>query len=259
MENLFVREGSICYVIGNAYHRKFLDSLKSARTGSGRLSLEQASFFQQAEYHLKLSIQNLGKYHGSYHREAQSLKALTNMYMTILDLIDDTSTSAELLTQLSEGPYTDLSAKLKFYCKKAIRSGSKLLHGREKEYSEHWESVELSKHEHWYSIIQRCLYAEINQEPLNSVLVSSCSREALLWAERNRTRALIYKIEKTRGNTKFDEDDYIAWETIKSSRQANNKKNTVLVEYSKSYPDSQNFYVYVVTKVSCLHSISNFA
>jgi hypothetical protein len=133
------------------------------------------------------------------------------------------------------------------------------------ENSECWTRV-LEFHKNVYSLLQeynvrRYVILERNRiltcKPLDHEHMETANRwmrQALLWAERERTRALLYQLGPNKLSPlaskelrDFDIDDDVAWEALQCT-PAVCGDGTVFVEYS-NFTRMNRWFVYVLTQV----------
>ncbi len=133
------------------------------------------------------------------------------------------------------------------------------------ENSECWTRV-LEFHKNVYTLLQeynvrRYVILERNRiltcKPLDHEHMETANRwmrQALLWAERERTRALLYQLGPNKLSPlaskelqAFDIDDHVAWEALQCT-SAVCGDGTVFVEYS-NFKSKNRWLVYVLTQV----------
>jgi hypothetical protein len=238
-------------------------------------SPNEAHFLSAVQY-AKLAIVESGNvldlvalFHADLAR-LYSLKALQLFF----EIIAKTSPSAELLHQLildyssraktsnstltstiqssNANAYLTTRKEVLFHGQRAANLSAEFLYGM-KDHTESW-IIMLEKQKHVYRLLQEhhiltyhvILHSLNGKAPINftdtqmSALLERSIGAALLWAERERTRALLFQLGSNKLSTlatkqlfEFDCNDEIAWKALKSSQAACGAR-TVILEYSCS-------------------------
>ncbi len=238
-------------------------------------SPNEAHFLSAVQY-AKLAIVESGNvldlvalFHAALAR-LYSLKALH----LFLEIITNTSPSGELLHQLildyssraetsnstltstiqssNANAYLTTTKDVLFHGQRAANLSAEFLYGM-KDHTESWISM-LEKQKHVYRLLQEhhilmyhvILHSLNGKMPINftdtqvSALLERSIGAALLWAERERTQALLFQLGSNKLSTlatkqlfEFDCNDEIAWKALKSSQAACGAR-TVILEYSCS-------------------------
>jgi hypothetical protein len=236
-------------------------------------SPNEAHFLRAVQY-AKLGIVESGNVLNlvaGFHADLARLYSLKALHL-LLDITAKTSPSGELLHQLildyssraetsnptltstiqSSNAYLTTTKELFVHGQIAANLFAELLYGM-KDHTESWISM-LEKQKHVYRLLQEhhilkyhaILHSLNGKVPMNftvtqtSALLERSIGAALLWAERERTRALLFQLGSNKLSTlatkqlfEFDCNDEIAWNALKSSQAACGAR-TVILEYSRS-------------------------
>jgi hypothetical protein len=267
-------------------------------------SPNEAHFLSAVQY-AKLAIVESGNVLNlvaGFHADLASLYSLKALQL-FFEIIAKTSPSGELLHQLIQdyssraktsnstltstiqssnaNAYLTTTKELFVHGQRAANLFAEFLYGM-KDHTESWISMleKLEKQKHLYRLLQEhhilmyhvILHSLNGKVPINftdtqvSALLERSIGAALLWAERERTRALLFQLGSNKLSTlatkqlfEFDCNDEIAWKALKSSQAACGAR-TVILEYSCSailveeipYLDERNCWlIYAVNDLVC--------
>ncbi|KAH8948285.1 hypothetical protein BDL97_11G086900 [Sphagnum fallax] len=162
------------------------------------------------------------------------------------------STLTSTIQSSNANAYLTTTKEVLFHGQRAANLSAEFLYGM-KDHTESWISM-LEKQKHVYRLLQEhhilmyhvILHSLNGKLPINftdtqvSALLERSIGAALLWAERERTRALLFQLGSNKLSTlatkqlfEFDCNDEIAWKALKSSQAACGPR-TVILEYSCS-------------------------